>query len=158
MTVLGEALVPFEACEISNSSLRDHIMWWPNIRPDTSIVLVHRRDLSDEAREALSKIKTFAQLRENWDSYGAEPPSNIAIQNALSFVKTLDKQRLLVFFTAPGPNGEVLVELKENDKSIETTFDNNGTALYAKFENAACVEEGSLTDQILPDLAAWLFS
>ncbi|MBI4640174.1 MAG: hypothetical protein HY731_05740 [Candidatus Tectomicrobia bacterium] len=103
-------------------------------------------------------MKTFLQLKENWDSYGAEPPSKIAIEHAFSFVKTLDRQGLPVFFTAPGPNGEVLVELKQNDKSVEVTFESDGTASYAKFEGVACLEEGTLTDQILPDLAAWLSS
>jgi hypothetical protein len=158
MTALSEAFAPYEMLEAGTSSLRDYLVWPLTLRPASSIVLAPWRDLSDEAREVLSRIKTFAQLQENWDSYGAEPPSKIALQNALSFVKTLDKQRLPVFFTAPGPDGEVLVELKNNDKSVEVTFGDDGTASYAKFEGVVSIEEGVLADQILSDLAGWLSS
>lgn len=158
MTALNEAFAPYEIPETETSSLHGFIEWRRMLWPVSSIVLVQLSDLSEEAREVLSKIKTFSQLRENWDSYGAEPPSKAALQNALSFVKTLDRQRLPVFFTAPGPNGEVLVELKTNHKSVEITFEPDESASYAKFEGVTCVEEDALDDRILLNLAAWLSS
>lgn len=158
MTVLSEALSPNDALQVGTASVSNYSFWTATIRPASSTVLVHWHELSDETREILSRIRTFSQLKENWDSYGAEPPSKIALQNAFSFVKTIDRHPLPVFFAAPGPNGEILVESKEGDKSIEITFEANGNASYAKFEGIACIEEGALTDQVLPDLAAWLHS
>jgi len=158
MTALSEAIDPRDILNAGTSSLRNSIVWGAIFRPVSSILLVQWGELSDEAREVLSKIKSFSQLRENWDSYGAAPPSKMSLQNALSFVKSVDKQRLPIFFTAPGPNGEVLVELKHNNRSIEVMFGPDGKASYSRFDGTECVEEGVITDQILPFLTDWLYS
>ena len=158
MTALSEAVIPYEIHEWGTSVLSNYTVSQYTVRPPSSIVIVQWETLSEVARETLGKIKTFYNLRENWDSYGAEPPSKAALQNAFSFVKSVDKQRLPIFFTAPGPNGEVLVELKQGDKSIEVTFEADGTSSYAKFEGVECVDENNLSDQNLYSLTTWLLS
>ncbi len=158
MTPFSEAIISYEPQGWGTSAVSNYTVWEYAIRPASSIIIVQAETLSDVGQEILAKLKTLTNLQQNWDSYGAEPPSKIALQNALSFVKALDKRRLPIFFTAPGPNGEILVELKRGAKSIEITLDNKGGSSYAKFEGVECLEEGTLSDQILSQLSAWLSS
>ncbi|MGA2623110.1 MAG: hypothetical protein ABSF91_04590 [Bacteroidota bacterium] len=158
MPALSEAIIPYDPQEWSTSAVSSYTVWQYAIRPSSSIIIVQTGVLTDGAREIVGKIKTFSDLPENWDSYGATPPSKTAVRNALSLVRSVDERRLPIFFTAPGPNGEVLVELKQGTRSIEFTFDSKGSSSYAKFEGVECLEENTLSDQNLSDLAAWLSS
>jgi len=156
MTVSSESLLPYEAIEAETASVSTYLAWSVALFPNSSILLRQANELTDEAREVLSKIKSFSRLRENWDSYGAAPPSKVALQNAFSFVKQLARLQVPVFFTAPGPSGEILVELQEGNKSIEVTFETDGIGTYAKFIGIDCVEEGSLDDHVPSELAQWI--
>ncbi|MER3525228.1 MAG: hypothetical protein C4326_14580 [Ignavibacteria bacterium] len=149
MTALRNALSTFEPVVTEARTVPDYSTWVAAIAPVSSTVLVRVDELTDRAREILSRIKSFSRLRENWDSYGAQQLSNVAIQNAFAFVAMADRLRLPLFFTAPGPDGEILVELQSSNKSIEITFEPDGTAFYAKFIGVDCVEEGTLEDQAL---------
>lgn len=156
MTVLSDALFPYQAIDAETVSVTNFSVWSKVSLPASSILLRQANELTDDIREILSKIKSFSQLGENWDSYGAAPPSKIALQNAFSFVKQIARLQITVFFTAPGPNGEILVELQEGNKSIEVTFESDGTTLYARFIGVDCAEEGRLDDHVLSELAKWI--
>lgn len=158
MTVLSEAVWPGDALQFGTASVPDYSFSPLQLFPRSSTTLVNPEELTEEAREILSKIKSFSSLKAGWDSYGAEPPSNVAIHNSLRLVKSLDRQRVAVYFTAPGPNGEVLVELKRGNKSVEVTFEPNGESTYAKFLGDDCVEEDSFGDQGSSQLIQWLSS
>lgn len=119
---------------------------------NTSIVLdiySHTPSLSNAAMKAASKILGFRNYADNWDSYGAERPSESAIVNALSFIRVIDAHRIPVYFTAPGPNGEIVVELRKGNYEAEVYFnaDNSNEALI--YEGDACISEGML-DHLLP--------
>ena len=106
-------------------------------RPDVSSIMA-RIDgivpsLTPKGKAMLTKIEDFALLESNWDSYGAEPPAKLIIERAKSFVKTADKKRLPLYFTAPGPNGEIVVEFNDRKgRSVEVFFneDNVVEALF----------------------------
>ena len=112
-------------------------------------------NIPDNAQQ-IRKIKSFLNLEENWDSYGAAPIVEHCVQSAIDFVKRLDDKYQEVYFVAPGPNGEVLVELKAEERSIEVIFDEDDVE-YAKYENGDVVDEeiyepGDLDSQ----LVSWL--
>ena len=99
-------------------------------------------ELSLKGKAMLSKIGEFSSLEKNWDSYGAEPPIKSVIDKAKRFVRFSDKKRLPLYFTAPGPNGEIVVEFNDKKgKEVEVYFneDNSIEALF--YLNKELIEE-----------------
>lgn len=77
-------------------------------------------ELSRNNRKHTDSILAYGNLEKNWDSYGANRPSNVAIAKAISFiVEKLSPRRLEVFYTTPTPDGDVLVELKNESRNLE---------------------------------------
>lgn len=118
-----------------------------NQRPSyTTVVtkeLVHT--ISYKSKIAISKIESFKNLNDNWDSYGAEIPSLIAIENAKNFIKLANKDGLEVYFTAPGRNGDVLVEFQLTNRiSAEIYFNRDGSDELLIFGDAECITEGNI--------------
>jgi hypothetical protein len=82
--------------------------------------------LSEEILFEITKLISFLQLPENWDSYGAAKPSKTAVGNAIEFVIRLSQFQQKPFFVAPSPNGDILVELKANQVTLEFLFAEDG--------------------------------
>ena len=112
--------------------------------------------LGDNALEMLERLDGFAKLSENWDSYGAIAPANDAIQAGRRFAEQLAGHGQQIDFTAPGPNGEVSVELKSGSKYIEFVFYPAGKWKYTAFENKLLTEQGNFETDKLPSLLHWL--
>jgi hypothetical protein len=83
--------------------------------------------LSDQALFEITKLISFLQLPENWDSYNAAKPSKTAVANAIDFTIRLAQRQQSPFYIAPSPNGDVLVELKDNNVTLEFIFGEDGT-------------------------------
>ena len=93
------------------------------IIPPTSSVYSREINLSRNNLKHIYSILSYGQLEENWDSYGAERPSEAAIVKAISFItQIVSLKRLEVFYTAPTPDGDILVELKHESCNLEFTF------------------------------------
>lgn len=98
---------------------------------------------SETTRLYIAKAERFRNLGKGFDSYNADSPSEIAIDNAISFIKLSDKLGLPLYFVAPGRNGDVLVEFKDKlNKAVEVYFnaDNSKEMLFYKGE--ICCFEG----------------
>jgi len=69
-------------------------------------------------------LEEFHSLEDNWDGEDALAPSKDALNDAFYLTKILDSQSQPVFHAAPGPNGEVMIDLrnKVNQKSLEIIF------------------------------------
>ena len=158
MTVLSEAIMPGDIFQRGTASVSEYSFTYPEFFPPTSTTMINPGEMTAEAMEVLSRINSYLSLKSNWDSYGAEQPGTAAIENACRFVKALDRQRIPVYFTAPGPNGEVLIELKDGNKSIEVTFEPDGTLTCAKFDGDNCVEENNFRDEEASELIQWFAS
>lgn len=83
--------------------------------------------LNDQILFEINKLKSFLQLPQNWDSYQALPPSKMAVDSSIDFVIRLAKRQLAPFYIAPSPNGDILVELKQEEVSLEFFFGEDGT-------------------------------
>ena len=121
---------------------------------NTSIVIdiySHTPPLSNAAMKAASKILGFRNFADNWDSYGAEKPSESAIVNALSFIRVIDAHGIPVYFTAPGPNGEIVVELRKGNYGAEIYFNADNSNEVLIYDGDACISEG-LLDYLLPQI------
>jgi len=89
---------------------------------------------SDKAREIIRKIYHYKYLPAGWDESGGDPPSEKTINDAIGFSEIADEYDLPFYFTAPGPNGEIVIEFKSLDKAAEVYFDEDGLSemiLYA---------------------------
>ena len=107
------------------------LVWEPTV--------IHQ--LSEDAINAISKLQGFAQLAPNWDSYGAAAPTAQVIKRAEKFIREIDKQGITVYFVAPGPNGEILVEFQKGRRSAEVYFHPDQLANFALFEEDELVDE-----------------
>ncbi len=100
--------------------------------------------ISINAVRQVMKIKSFSNLQPSWDSYGAEVPSGISMNNSINFIYQLDDQELQPFFVAPGNNGEVLVEYKKENRAAEIYFNPDGTNELLLFENNNLIIESTV--------------
>ena len=84
------------------------------------------KPLSRNAISLINKIESFSKLKENWDSYGAIAPPSATLDKAKQFIRLLDNNNFPLYFVAPGPNGEIMIELKKGKYSAEVEFDSDG--------------------------------
>lgn len=104
---------------------------------------LHKHRISDNASAAVRKLQSFRQLNTDWDSYGAAKPSGTAITEAIHLVRSLDRVGKAVYFVAPGPDGEILVELRQAEQSVEVYFDEEGMGSYLIFDNGNLLHQPS---------------
>jgi hypothetical protein len=90
----------------------------------------------------LAKLTAFKSLGENWDSYNAACPSETAIREAEKMVYRLDREGMPFFFTAPGPNGEIVLELKQCHTSMEIFFYADAASDFILSDHDQILEEG----------------
>lgn len=121
-----------------------------------SVTLKEGESAISEYTATIRKIKSFKNLNRNWDGYGAEKPAQQSVDKAVKFVEHLGDWEQPIYFVAPGPNGEVLVELKDNDRTIEVFFQPDGQHEYVMFDREKCVEENNFSFEMLLQLLDWL--
>ena len=83
--------------------------------------------LTEQVLFEINKLYSFLQLPENWDSYNAARPSKIAVENAIQFILRLTQRQQFPFYTAPSPDGDILIELKNDNVTLEFIFGEDGT-------------------------------
>ena len=77
------------------------------------------------SNDVLGEIEALKFIKENWDSYGAEPVAQRAIDNAYHFISQvrdidlLDSRRPIV---SPEPNGGVLLKWVSDEKEFIIWF------------------------------------
>jgi len=147
MTALSETLLPIEKEKTSSIFMDNYEVDTPSFGESSNFIILipHTPFLSFGAKKTISKLQSFKEITSNWDSYGASKPSEKAINSAISFVKQLDKFNVRVYFTAPGQNGEIVTELKNNQKEVEVYFNPDGSNELYCYKKNDCVFEGKLT-------------
>ena len=98
------------------------------------------------SKQAIAKFKSFLRLQANWDSYDASVVQEATVREAVSFVEQIDEDGLEVFFTAPGRDGEILVELKSGDKEAEVYFYADSRSMVSFFTKDELAWEGELDE------------
>ena len=105
---------------------------------------------------AINLIKSYSSLTINWDSYNAIPPSGQAIQKAITFILWLSEYNINVFFVAPAPNGEILVEIKEGNANLEFEFSSQSNDSICATQNGEFIAEEVINDTTLISYIKWL--
>lgn len=75
----------------------------------------------------LSLLKSYRKLNNNWDFDDALAPSIKVINISELIVMTFQKIGQKIYHTAPGPNGEIMLDIRDsnNSKSIEIIIYND---------------------------------
>lgn len=113
-------------------------------------------DLDQSYTALLQRLEEYASLTENWDGYGAMVPTTDAIEAGKQFIKQLAGRGQHIDFTAPGPNGEISVELKKDSKYIEFVFYPADVRRYTAFDGGKLAERGNYNSDKLTGLLLWL--
>ncbi len=105
--------------------------------------------------DPLSILQELSELENNWDEAGALALPIHVISSAREFINMLSGLNIAVYHVAPGPWGEVLVDLRSGDKSVEILFYPDKTR-FVKFSPMERASQGNYTAESLPQLISWL--
>jgi len=100
-------------------------------------------------------LREYKRLEDNWDGEEAKAPSKRALMAALYLVKVLQAFGQKVFHVAPGPRGEILVDLRNKNKSIELLLYEDRFK-FVRFSETERPEQGNFELNMLPGLLKWL--
>lgn len=92
-------------------------------------------------------IQSFIQLKKGWDGADADPPSHGVIAKAKRFAQRVDQKRLPFYFAAPGPNGEISIEYKQDSKEASVFFYEDHEPVVVLSEGQHVLVEGALEKQ-----------
>lgn len=97
---------------------------------DRSIVISNETSLGLN-NHIFRLLDHFATLEENWDDDGAIKITEKVIANARYITSLMQKSGQLIYHSAPGPNGEVMLDIRnvKKSKSIEIVIYPNRTIL-----------------------------
>lgn len=106
--------------------------------------------------EAINTIRNYVYLRNNWDTYNGAKTSIIAIQKAISFILWLSDYNIDVFYVAPSPDGDVMVEIKNNSANLEFEFTEDNSDNVCATENGEFIQSAQLNETTLRSYIKWL--
>ncbi len=115
---------------------------------DSSIYLSKSRYFPQTIATLLQKLNRLARLGENWDGYGAAAPSDDTIRAATDFIIRHYALDLPFYFSAPGVNGEIMLEMSRGNRAAELYFLADGTTELILFKNNETELEGNLEENI----------
>ncbi|MGB4840981.1 MAG: hypothetical protein WBP08_18380 [Saprospiraceae bacterium] len=113
--------------------------------------------LTDVNKKQIGLIRSFNSLNSNWDLYGANEPSPKAINKAISFAKYLSDKGIDIYFTAPTPDGDILIELQNEGAHLEFLFSciDEEDKVIATYKNEHHCE-AAINDTIKQAYLKWL--
>jgi hypothetical protein len=109
--------------------------------------------------EAVEEISSYYELEDNWDDEGATAPNEVVIEKAISLVQILGSLGQWVYNVDAGPNGEVMVEIRNEDesKSIEFLFYNELSKVVRFFDGTGDEHPfNDVNEQSILELLGWL--
>ena len=128
-----------------------------HVNTNNSIVLYQHKEFNYNLK-MFKLLKDFEQLENNWDGDGALAIPKTVISKAESIIIFLDTMGLKVFHTAPGPNGEIMIDLRnrENTKSLELIIYSTRN-IAVKFPSDGKPEQHLFDILDLPHFLNWLY-
>jgi hypothetical protein len=92
-------------------------------------------------RGIVEEMCGFLKLRDNWDSYGAEAPSDRSIHAACQFVGTLGASLIFPSRAMPSSEGGIGLRFKHNQNRALLEFFNNGEVGLILYKSNGSVED-----------------
>jgi hypothetical protein len=112
--------------------------------------------LSENNLNWIKTIQSFSLLEDNWDSYKGEKPSPEAIIKAINFCLWLSESQIEIFFTAPTPDGDILIEIKNLNANLEFIFSGHGKDRVISWCDGDFSSEAELNETTQNSYLKWL--
>ncbi len=107
-------------------------------------------------KKILNSLEAIAELSENWDEEGALKPDKNCVQYARAIILYMDAIGQEIYAIVPGPNGEIMLDFRDNKKSFEIILYKD-VMRYVKFGYNETPEQGIFTPDVLfIGLVEWL--
>jgi len=122
----------------------------------SSIVIGGRRPI--ELNNRIHKLlDEYSQLENNWDDDNAIAPDIKVIQKAKNLTILLERHGQGIFHCAPGPNGEIMLDIRNSNKSksIEIILYSDHSVVVSFPEQGRPTQENFYFDH-LPVYLNWL--
>jgi hypothetical protein len=107
--------------------------------------------------KTINELGGYADLKENWDSYGASPVPESVLSRSKDIVRKIYLRNIEVYYTAPSPGGDIVIELRNLDKTLEIEILSDGNCTYTSYEGDI-VEEGVYDSESHNKILDWLLS
>ena len=123
-----------------------------------SIILRYPSSISNSLNnEIVNSLENINILPESYyENAEFLKPDNGVVQYALAIAKYMDAIGQEIFAVAPGPNGEIMIDFRQNKKSFEIILYKNKQK-YVKFGFNEKPEQGIFTlDILFSHLLEWL--
>lgn len=104
-----------------------------------------------------SLLNEYSQLQNDWDEDDALAPNTESLQFAQFVTKLLSMHGQRIFHAAPGPNGEIMLDIRNRTKtqSLEIIFYPD-RAISVSFPAIGKPFQQAFTLEQLPSLLSWL--
>jgi hypothetical protein len=115
------------------------------------------KDATHDINEnAIKALKNISLLEDNWDEEDAIAPSKEVIQRASGLISSLSPIGQEIYNIVPGFNGEIMIDIRNQNKSIEILFypQKSKFVTFDRLNNTA--SQGVFDDKALPDLLNWV--
>lgn len=146
---------PFFSSKHTTNKLFQNIEMFTYFNFTNAITIKSVDTISFINKTELQNVRSFRNLKENWDSYDAVLVNELSIEKAINFIKEVDGFDRDVYLTSPGPNGEVMVQLKNDHKEIEFIFYPEKDK-YVLFDNNKFISQSYFEKDLLFELIEWL--
>lgn len=158
MTVLSKSFRISNYNTVSNSGLTNQFFIVTDLMrvvDNQSTIFKENGSLTLANKIEIQKIKSFSELEKNWDSYDAQEINDNVIKRAVNIVEELNSLDEDVYFTSPGPNGEIMILLKKDAKEAELIVYEE-MIKYVTFSDNQFEKQGNFTSELLPEIVEWL--
>lgn len=146
------------SCDSGSNMSTTHYKFLNHSDFNPSTIVSERNELSPKNKLVINKIQSFGNLEENWDSYDADVITKEVIDSSVRFVEKINQLNQDIYFAAPGPNGEISIELKSGDKNAEMLIYPNKKYKHIFFNNDKFEGQGTISIPKIPEIIRWLYS
>lgn len=125
--------------------------------PVTSSITVSFSSQIGVNNRIVKLLEEYKLLENNWDQDGAIAPIDEVLNKSLFLTKTLEKRGQSIFHAAPGPNGEIMLDIRngKNTRSLEIIFYED-RAVAVLFPPEGSPSQRPFEFPQLPELLQWL--
>ncbi len=113
-------------------------------------------DALGQNRQHLAAIAAYRNLVDNWDEDDAVAPTHQTVVIALDIALLLIAVGQVIYHTSPGPVGEIMINLRNGDKSAEFLIYPGGRNKFVRISPNEPPQQGPFTPDSLQQTLQWL--
>ena len=106
-------------------------------------------------RLKLNDIAAYRNLADNWDEDGAVAPAHQTVVAAFDLALLLTVAEQAIYHTSPGLVGEIMINLRNGDRSVEFLIYPNDKRKIVRIGASVAPWQGPLTPETLRETLQW---